>query len=55
MKTTDNINKNYYFSIEDRLHYKQLFKDLRLSKNKIKVISFDDSQSIYVKNIKPIL
>ena len=42
--TTDNINKNYYFSIEDRLSIinNSLFKDLRLSKNKIKVISFDD-------------
>ena len=42
--TTDNINKNYHFSIDDRLSiiHNSLFKDLRLSKNKIKVISFDD-------------
>ncbi len=42
--TTDNINKNYHFSIEDRLNIinNSLFKDLRLSRNKIKVISFDD-------------
>ncbi len=42
--TTDNINKNYHFSIDDRLSIinNSLFKDLRLSKNKIKVISFDD-------------
>ena len=42
--TTDNINKNYYFSIEDRLSIinNSLFKDLKLSKNKIKVISFDN-------------
>ena len=42
--TTDNINKNYYFSIEDRLSIinNSLFKDLRLKKNKIKVISFDE-------------
>jgi pantetheine-phosphate adenylyltransferase len=42
--TTDNINKNYYFSIEDRLNIinNSLFKDLRFSKNKIKVISFDN-------------
>ena len=35
--TTDNINKNYYFSIEDRLKIinNSLFKDLRLNKNKI--------------------
>ena len=42
--TTDNINKNYYFSIEERLSIinNSLFKDLKFSKTKIKVISFDD-------------
>jgi pantetheine-phosphate adenylyltransferase len=42
--TTDNINKNYHFSIEDRLSIinNSLFKDLRLNKKKIKVVSFDD-------------
>ena len=42
--TTDNVNKNYHFSIEDRLSIirNSLFKDLKLNKNKIKVISFDD-------------
>ena len=42
--TTDNINKNYYFSIEDRLSIinNSLFKDLKLNKNKIKVISFEN-------------
>jgi len=41
--TTDNINKNYYFSIEERLSIikDSLFKDLKLNKNKIKVIPFD--------------
>ena len=41
--TTDNINKNYHFSIEDRLNIirNSLFKDLKLSK-KIIVISFDN-------------
>ena len=41
--TTDNINKNYYFSIDERLSIieNSLFKDLRLNKNKIKVIPFD--------------
>ena len=41
--TTDNINKNYYFSLEERLSiiHNSLFKDLKLSKNKIKVVSFD--------------
>ena len=42
--TTDNINKNYYFSIEERINIinNSLFKDLKFSKKKIKVISFDD-------------
>ena len=41
--TTDNVNKDYYFSIDERLSIIQnsLFKDLRLNKDKIKVISFD--------------
>ena len=41
--TTDNINKNYHFSINDRLDIinNSLFKDLKLNKNKIKVIPFD--------------
>ena len=41
--TTDNINKNYHFSIEDRLSIinNSLFKDLKLNKKKIKVLSFD--------------
>ena len=42
--TTDNINKNYYFSIEERLLIIQnsLFKDLKFNKNRIKVIAFDN-------------
>ena len=42
--TTDNINKNYHFSIEDRISIinDSLFKDLRFSKQKIKVVSFDN-------------
>ncbi|MDC0937805.1 pantetheine-phosphate adenylyltransferase [Pelagibacteraceae bacterium] len=42
--TTDNVNKNYHFSIDERLNIinNSLFKDLKLSKNKIKVISFDN-------------
>tara|TARA_B100000963_G_scaffold177579_1_gene154354 strand:+ start:2926 stop:3411 length:486 start_codon:yes stop_codon:yes gene_type:complete len=42
--TTHNINKNYYFSIEDRLSIIQnsLFKDLKFKRNKIKVVSFDN-------------
>ena len=42
--TTDNVNKNYHFTIEDRLRiiHNSLFKDLKLSKSKIKVFSFDN-------------
>ena len=42
--TSDNINKNYYFSIDERLNIinNSLFKDLRLNKKKIKVVSFDN-------------
>ena len=41
--TTDNISKNYYFSIEERLNIinNSLFKDLKLNKKKVKVIAFD--------------
>ena len=41
--TTDNINKNYHFSTDDRLNIinNSLFTDLKLSKKKDKVISFD--------------
>ena len=41
--TTDNINKNYFFSIDEGISIikNSLFKDLKLNKKKIKVISFD--------------
>ena len=41
--TTDNISKNYYFSIDERLSIikDSLFKDLKLNKKKIQVIPFD--------------
>ena len=41
--TTDNINKNYFFSIDERIDIinKSLFNDLKLNKKKIKVIPFD--------------
>ena len=41
--TTDNINKNYYFSIEERLSIikNSLFKDLRVNLKRIIVISFE--------------
>ena len=40
--TTDNINKNYYFSIDERLSIikNSLFKDLKLNKKNITVVSF---------------
>ena len=42
--TTDNTDKNYFFSIDERIDIinNSLFKDLRLDKRKIKVISFDN-------------
>ena len=42
--TTDNINKNYYFSIEDRIDIinNSLFKDLKLNKKRIKVVAFNN-------------
>ncbi|MAC45025.1 MAG: pantetheine-phosphate adenylyltransferase [Pelagibacteraceae bacterium] len=42
--TTDNVNKHYYFSINERIDiiYNSLFKDLKLNKKKIKIISFDN-------------
>ena len=41
--TTDNINKDYHFTIDERISIikNSLFKDLRLNKNKIKVVSFN--------------
>ncbi len=41
--TTDNISKDYYFSIEERLSiiHDSLFKDLKFSRKKIKVVAFD--------------
>ncbi len=41
--TTDNVNKDYFFTIEERLSIIQnsLFKDLKMNKNKIKVIPFN--------------
>ena len=42
--TTNNINKDYYFSTDERLSIirNTLFKDLKLNKSKIKVIQFDN-------------
>ena len=42
--TTNNVNKNYYFSIDERLDIinNSLFKDLKFNKKKIKVVSFNN-------------
>tara|TARA_B110001452_G_C15069905_1_gene373408 strand:+ start:68 stop:559 length:492 start_codon:yes stop_codon:yes gene_type:complete len=41
--TTDNVNKNYFFSIDERISIinNSLFKDLKLNKKKIIVTPFD--------------
>mgnify|MGYP001165300437 FL=1 len=42
--TTDSSDKDCFFSLEERLEIleKSLFKDLRLNKNKIKIVSFNN-------------
>ena len=42
--TTDSTDKNYFFSIAERLEIinNSLFKDLKMNKKKIKVISFNN-------------
>ena len=42
--TTDNNDKNYFFSLEERIDIinKSLFKDLKFDRRKIKVISFSN-------------
>ncbi len=42
--TTDNTNKDYFFSIDERIDIinNSLFKDLKLNKKRIEVISFDN-------------
>ena len=41
--TTDNVRKNYFFSIEERISIinNSLFKDLKLNKKRISIIQFD--------------
>ena len=52
--TTDNVNKNYYFSIDERLDIinNSLFKDLKLNKKKISVISFSSLTTDLCKKYK---
>ena len=42
--TTDNTDINYFFSIDERIEiiHNSLFKDLKLDKKKIKIISFSN-------------
>ena len=42
--TTDSSEKDYFFSLEERLEIieKSLFKDLRLDRNRIKIVSFSN-------------
>ena len=42
--TTDNSDKDYYFSLDERIDIinNSLFKDLNLDKKKIKIISFNN-------------
>ena len=42
--TTDNADKNYFFSLDERIDIinNSLFKDLKFDKKKIKVISFNN-------------
>ena len=42
--TTDNSDKKYHFSLEERIEIinNSLFKDLRFQKKRIKIISFND-------------
>ena len=52
--TTDNVNKNYFFSIDERLKIikNSLFNDMKLSKKKIQVISFDNLTIALCKKYK---
>ena len=42
--TTDNSDKNYFFSLDERIDIinNSLFKDLKLDKKRIKIIAFDN-------------
>ena len=52
--TTDNVNKNYHFSIDERINIinHSLFKDLKFSKKKITVVSFDNLKIDLCKKFK---
>ena len=42
--TTDNVDKDYFFSVDERVEIinNSLFNDLKLDKKKIKIISFNN-------------
>ena len=50
--TTDTSDKEYLFTVEERIEIlkKSLFKDLKLSKKKIQIISFDNLTVNICKN-----
>ena len=52
--TTDNVNKHYHFSINERLDIinNSLFKDLKLNKKKIKIVSFGSLTTDLCKKFK---
>ena len=52
--TTDNVNKHYHFSINERLDIinNSLFKDLKLNKKKIEIISFTSLTTDLCKRYK---
>ena len=52
--TTDNNDKDYFFSLEDRLDIinNSLFRDLKLNKKRIKVISFSNLRIELCKKYK---
>ena len=52
--TTDNTDKNYFFSLEERIKIinNSLFKDLKLNKKKINVVSFGSLTTDLCKKYK---
>ena len=52
--TTDNIEKDYLFSIDERIEIvnKALFSDLKFNKSKIKVVSFNSLTTELCKKYK---
>ena len=53
---SDVANNDHLFSVDERksLVKNALYKDLKINKKKVKIITFNSLQLLYVKNIKPI-